>query len=256
MRLFCVVAAAVAAAWAIFVYFLAPFAIEEAYQGAPILSHLMRGRATTSLASYLTTWHQVAGKLSFVLVIGGIYAGLAAFGSSRDAAAGPGEGADRVAISPGRRLVVYGLATLILGGNLLQLAGDTQHWPFSPYPMFSVLNGRKTVTIYRLYGVVQWSPLVEIQLDNNLYLRPFDTSRMSHALEHAYRNNTLNKALTNCLTRYEALRRAKRHNGPPLVAMRAYKVTWAAEPSAGNIDRPERRQLLGQVVARNARGNR
>jgi hypothetical protein len=98
--------------------------------------------------------------------------------------------------------------------------------------------------------VVQRSPLIEIQLDSNLYLQPFDLSRLPPALKQAAQENTLDEAMIDCLTRYEALRRAGRHDGPPLVAMRLYMVTWKLDPSLSNIDRPDRKDLLTEVVPR------
>jgi len=113
----------------------------------------------------------------------------------------------------------------------------------------------KTFSMLRLYGVVQRSPLIEIPLDSNLYLQPFDNSRLSAALEHALRENRLEEGVTDCLTRYEGLRRAGRHTGPPLVAMRLYRLTWTLDTSASNVDRPDRKDLLTEVPARREEGD-
>ena len=153
-------------------------------------------------------------------------------------------------MSRARLWVVYTLGAVILGGSLYDFVRDTEHWPFSTYPMFSEISLGNAYSILRLYGVVQRSPLIEIQLDNNLYLQPFDNSRLADALERARQENKLDEAVTDCLARYEALRRAGRHNGPSLVAMRLYLVTWTPDSSARNIDRPDRKELLTEVAPR------
>jgi len=249
LRLFCAAAAVLAVGWAIFAFLLFPWAIEKAYYGVslPILDHLMRARANTPLPEYLARWNRFAGKLSFGFLIICFYAGFAAFRlAGKDAVrlSPPGP----VVLTPARRrLVIYGLAAVIFGGTFLDSALDRDHWPFSRYHMYAGLQSRN-VTTNRLYGVVQPSPLVEIQLDSNLYLWPFDTGRLSAALDFTRQNDRMKEALTDCLARYEDLRRAGRHHGPRLTGMRAYKLTWTGEPSAGNIDQPDRKELIGEVV--------
>ena len=257
LRVFCTAAALFAVGWAVFAFLLFPWTIEKTYHGGslPILDHLMRGRASKPLAEYLDRWSRMADRLSFGFLIVGVYAGFAALGLAGKAALPVSKTAPEVPMSAKRRLVVYGLAAVIFGVTFLDLALSTDHWPFSRYEMYSELYLPGIVTTTRLYGVVGQSPLVEIQLDSNLYLRPFDTRRMSSALEYAYQNNRLTEALMDCLARYEALRRAGRHDGPRLVGMRAYRVTWTEEPSAGNIDQPDRKELLGEVAPRSEEGD-
>jgi hypothetical protein len=185
--------------------------------------------------------------MSFDLAVLAVYIVLAFVCSARRATAKRSEPTGKVVMARARLFVIYTLGAVILGGAFSDLVRDAEHWPFSAYPMYSELWLSKTYSTLRLYGVVQRSPLVEIQLDKNSYLQPFDISRLNVALG-GLQENKLNEALNDCLTRYEALRRAGRHNGPPLVAMRLYKITWTLDPSATNIDLPDRKELLTEVI--------
>jgi hypothetical protein len=241
----------VAIIWLVCAYSLAPALIVKAYRGESltIFNRLIKGQTQHPLTEYLTRWSRLAGKLSFGFAVLGVYILLAVVGLTKEATVALNPAGGKVAMSMPRLLLVYGLGSVIFGGALFDLVRDTEHWPFSAYPMFSEIPP-KTLSILRLYGVVQRSPLVEIQLDSNLYLQPFDTSRIADALDHARKENRLDEGVTDCLVRYEALRRAGRHDGPSLVAMRLYLVTWTPDPSARNIDRPDRKELLTEVAPR------
>ena len=238
----------VALAWLASGYVLVPELVAKAYRGESlaIFNKLISGQANHALSEYLADWHRLANKLSFALGVLDVFVLLAVFGWNASEAAGR----DSVDIKmPKVRLfVVYGLGAIIFGGALSDLVRDTEHWPFAQYSMFSETEmSTKTYSMFRLYGVLDGSPLVELPLDSDLYLQPFDNSRLTPALEHAAKINRLDEAVTNCLVRYDALRRARRHNGPPLVAMRLYRVTWTIEPSAENVDQPDHKELWAEV---------
>ena len=57
----------------------------------------------------------------------------------------------------------------------------------------------------------------------------------------------MNEALLDTLTRYEQLRLAGRHNGPPLQGLRLYKLGWRRDNRAENVDRPDRQELVAEV---------
>jgi hypothetical protein len=246
-----------AAFWAVFAYSLTPAVIAKAYRGESlaILNHFITGQANRPVTDYLTRWNRLANTVSFSLVVLVAYILCAAAGLARSDALAESVPMNEVAMSKPRLLVIYALGAVIFGGAISDLARDKEHWPFAPYAMFSEISASKTYSMLRLYGVVQRSPLVEIQLDDNGYLRPFDNSRLADALEHARRENKLDDGVTDCLKRYEALRRAGRHNGPPVVAMRLYRVTWSFDPSASNVERPDRRELLAEVSMRRDGGD-
>jgi len=257
-RLSLTVALVVAAlAWIFLGYSLGPVVIAKAYHGESlaILNHLIKGQATHPLTEYLAHWNRIASKVSFGLAILCAYILLAIVRVTREAPVGLHEAPGKVAMPKPRRLVVYGLGVVIFGGALSDLIRDTEHWPFSQYPMFSRIQVSKTYSTLRLYGVVQRSPLIEVPLDSNVYLQPFDNSRLAAALEGALEENRVDEGLTDCLTRYEALRRAGVHHGPPIAAMRLYSLTWKLDPSASNVERPDRKQLLAEVPPRQRHGD-
>ena len=253
VRLFWTTALVVMAViWVVFAYSLAPVVIARAYRGESltVFNLLIRGQVHHPVTEYLAHWSRLANKVSFGLAVLGVYILLAVVGLTRKATVELSEPAGKVAMSKPRLLVVYALGAVIFGGALSALVRDTEVWPFSPYPMDSEISASKTFSMLRLYGMVQRSPLVEIQLDRNLYLQPFDNSRLASALDNVLRENRLDEGVADCLTRYEALRRAGRHDGPPLHAMRLYRVTWTLDASASNIDRPDRKELLTEVAPR------
>jgi hypothetical protein len=247
----------VAVMWVVFAYSVAPEMIAKAYRGESlsIFNRLIAGQANHPLTEYLADWSRLANKVSFGLgvLVAGVLLALG-LGSGEPGSAAL-ESSSAIAISRPRLLLVYGLGAIIFGGALADLVRDTEHWPFSQYPMFSEIQQSKTYSMLRLYGVVERSPLIEVPLDSNLYLQPFDNSRLPPALQHALRENRLDEGVTDCLTRYETLRRAKRHDGPPLVAMRLYRLTWTLDPSASNVDRPDRKELLTEVPPRREGGD-
>jgi hypothetical protein len=248
ISLWVIALAGLALVWLASGYFLAPHLIAKAYRGESlaIFNRLISGQANHGLSEYLADWNRIANKVSFGLVVLGVFVLLAVVGWTASEVPGRADSAG-INMSKARLFVVYGLGAIILGGGLSDLVRDTEHWPFAQYAMFSETEMSNTYTMFRLYGVLDESPLVEVPLDSDLYLQPFDNSRLTPALQYAAKNNRLDEAVTNCLVRYDTLRRAGRHNGPPLVAMRLYRVTWTLEPSAGNVDRPDHKELLAEV---------
>ncbi len=151
-------------------------------------------------------------------------------------------------IRTSRLLLVYALGALIVGGSLFSWLTDTEYWPFSPYPMFSWLYARTDFqfTTLRLYGVDPEQPASEFPLDRNEYLEPFDNSRLPAALALSIAENRLAPALEDCLKRYQALRVAGIHHGPPIERLRLYRVTWNLNGQASNVETPNHRELLAE----------
>ncbi len=239
-----------AAIWVVFAYVLTPITIEKAYRGESltIFNRMIRGQSHLPVAEYLARWSRLTTKISCGLAVLWFYALLAVVGLTRERTNNLSESAGKVVMSKRRLLVFYALGAVIFGGSLADIVRDTEHWPFSQYPMDSEVFSSKTFSMLRLYGVVQKSPLVEIQLYNTSFIEPFDNSRLSAGLAHTLQVNRQDEAVADCLARYEALRRAGRHRGPPLVAMRLYMVTWTLDPWVSNIDRPDRKELLAEVA--------
>jgi hypothetical protein len=148
-----------------------------------------------------------------------------------------------------RILVVYGVMAFILGGSILDMVRDTEHWPWSCYPMYSYMQTGTTFDDYRLYGVPKQNPDTEISLfTDERYLQPFDQSRLAEILRAVQGDPRLHDGLLNCLIRYEALRRGGRHDGPELVKLRMYHVLWTLDPWGATIEKPDHKELVDEVA--------
>jgi hypothetical protein len=138
---------------------------------------------------------------------------------------------------------------MAIGGSIYDIAADREDWPFSQYPMFSGVWRSPTFTWLRLFGVTADGR--EISLDENRYVDPFDQSRLPKAikrmLDEPDASERVRLALSDCLKRYERLRRDARHDGPALIAMRLYELEWTIDREAANVDRPDRRRFLAEV---------
>jgi hypothetical protein len=148
-----------------------------------------------------------------------------------------------------RRAFLNLVFAVLIGGSLYDIATDQEHWPFSQYPMFSTLWRTPTFSWLRLFGVDASGR--EFALSANRYIAPFDQSRLPKALRQIMDRpdgqRELQVALTDCLARYDALRTAHRHDGPPLAALRLYELVWTIEPNAANLDSPDTRTLVAEV---------
>ena len=73
-------------------------------------------------------------------------------------------------IGRGRLVVATGVIVVVVGMQLRDIATQTEHWPFSPYRMYSREQSR-TQAWTRVYGVTSHG---EIYLMPDRYLSPFD----------------------------------------------------------------------------------
>jgi hypothetical protein len=153
-------------------------------------------------------------------------------------------------MSGARRCVVYAALAVICAGSLVDLATDREHWPFSQYAMYSEVKREPyELRQLRLFGVPARGE--EFALRQVEYIQPFDQVRLRLILSEfrvdPRRRPLLATALQDCLTRYETLRRAGRHSGPPLAGVRLYELHWRLDPWAHNADRPDSRTLVLEV---------
>jgi hypothetical protein len=154
-------------------------------------------------------------------------------------------------LSRPRYLLINTLILVIIAGSLFDVVTRKEHWPFSPYDLYSGVSRHYSLTLLRLYGVLEAEPFREIPLYAYRYIQPFDNARLRFALEtmdvDPERVPELTEALRDCLRRYEALRAVGRHNGPSLRGMRLYRVDWKLDPWARNLEFPDRKQLLFEI---------
>jgi hypothetical protein len=147
-------------------------------------------------------------------------------------------------------VAAYIVIVLIIGGSLFDMLRDTEHWPWSNFPMYSRLGDKgATFQDYRLYGVPKANPLGEFSLSTDgRFTQPFDTSRLAEALAELANDPHLHQGIEDCLRRYENLRKAGAHDGPEISALRLYRVTFKIDPYGRNTQTPEEKSFIDQAV--------
>jgi hypothetical protein len=233
-----------------------PPIIAQAYRGEslPLLNAMIRGQAVHPVEDYLRAWRDLSMQILIVEVTLGLLLALLCWPPLQRTV-------DRVlgapVVSPRhdprsrmtrRQLIVANCVVFALVGiQLLNIGLQREDWPFSNYQMYA---GEQTDQLQwiRLYGVAQARefPLSPGQL------RPFDHSvRVHHSLgqllTRADHDTSTRRALQNLHELYERGRRAGEHTGPPIQALRLYRVIWRIEPGLTNKSAPEERQLLHEL---------
>jgi GT2 family glycosyltransferase len=158
-----------------------------------------------------------------------------------------------VQMSPGRLLAAHALVALLIGGSAYDIVTGQEHWPFSPYPMFSSVESSRTLDSLLLVGVPADPGAGEFPLRAAAFIAPFDQCRLNTAMLRARSAQDdgarLHAMLEDTFSRYEDQRRRGAHDGPPLRAVRVYDARWELAADGANADRPERTRLLDEVVA-------
>jgi hypothetical protein len=230
--------------WLVFSQLVVPPLIESIYHGEslPILNGIISGQAVHPVQHYLTQGDRIAWRILSILLLVSLIVLL-------------NPESQRCVDARLRRYrvwIVYAAIVLITWGSLFDIVTDTEHWPFSPYRMYSDVNRDYSLTQFRLFGVTESAPLREMALWEFQYIQPFDNSRLHAALRGMLgsrtRNQWLSEALRDILVRYDALRHAGLHNGPPLRGIRLYRLYWKLDPWARNVDDPDSRELVLEVA--------
>jgi hypothetical protein len=146
--------------------------------------------------------------------------------------------------------MVYGVLFVIVAGHLVEVVTQREHWPFSPYQMWSMASTSWDLTHYELRGVTDEPQPREIYLYEAQYLYPLPSRFMNlHLIEAAKEarkgKTSLQESVTkNTLAHYERRRQAGQHSGPPLKAIRLYRFDWTMNRDATNASQPDRKTLL------------
>lgn len=145
-------------------------------------------------------------------------------------------------MSAGRLATVSAVIAILVGTQLLDIALQIDHWPFSYYPMYAGMQSN-TMWSFRVAGVTrdrEWWLVPEKQL------RPFDSGRIAYGFRNLLLDNSeaaVGPILQNMYKIYEAGRRSGAHGGPPLQALRLYRLQWRLDPSLSNKDTPAIQRL-------------
>ncbi|MDB5295794.1 MAG: hypothetical protein JWO31_1777, partial [Phycisphaerales bacterium] len=172
----------------------------------------------------------------------------------------------------------YGVLAVLVGGHLVEVATQREHWPFSPYQMWSVPSRSWDVSREMLRGVTDEPTPREVPLVPSQHFYPVQYQTVVVQLQHAARSvGEMRKAeveaaelaaagkpadaakrkadakraeadriVGGLLKLYEARRATGGHAGPPLRAIRLYQVTWTMDKTASAASRanPTKTALL------------
>jgi hypothetical protein len=150
--------------------------------------------------------------------------------------------------------VIYVAIATIIGASALAIVLDPplihEPWPFSAYRLYAQKMPNDYIRRHRLFGVTREEPAREIPLVDE-YLEPFEHLRFTDALRQLQREKhpeRLEEGLRDMLARYEARRRAGKHDGPALRGVRLYLLRWRlVNRLPRNRDVPDERRLLLEV---------
>jgi GT2 family glycosyltransferase len=158
-----------------------------------------------------------------------------------------------VSMSTPRLLLVHAIVGTLVGGSLYDIWTGREHWPLSPYPMFSIVDRDPSLRCLRIVGVTAAPHGEEFVMLDPAVIQPFDQCRLTSALSRTFhdgaRRHLIHEQLRDCLHRYEERRRAGEHAGPPLAAVRLYEMYWTLDANASNVDTPDTRRLIDTVYA-------
>lgn len=151
-----------------------------------------------------------------------------------------------------RRWMALAALGALVAGSAFDVATGREHWPLSPYPMYSDVELDRTTTKLQLEGVPAEPGAGEVALWRGETIAPFDKTRLASALGRLSRRpdaqRLLRTAALDVARRYERRRRDGELDGPPLAAVRLYERGWRLRPDAGNLDRPDAKRLLLEVA--------
>jgi len=156
-----------------------------------------------------------------------------------------------------RTWLVAALAAFIVVGHAYDIAAQTEHWPFSFYPMYGRVQKKPTLQMLALY-VLTPDPhnrrkMKRFRVIDGDYVPPLNEVRLRNILMAAWgrdgsRSGEVEQTaavLRDYLRAYESRRVAGAHAGPPVVEAQLCRITWRVKQGA--VDRTPRKieSLLG-----------
>jgi hypothetical protein len=150
-----------------------------------------------------------------------------------------------------RLTIVSSFLVLTLGLALFDTLFYVEHWPFSPYGMYSYSQRwpGPEVTRFRLYGVVGAGDDVEIHLgDHALNLVPLRLESRLGGLYRRDQNELVLIGMRSVLQSCEVERQVSAVILQKVKEVRLYKEEWdTMDADAGNTSKPDRRILVAHV---------
>jgi hypothetical protein len=144
-----------------------------------------------------------------------------------------------------RLWLVNGVVAVLVLAHGMEIARQTEHWPFSNYPMWARVSKEWHETQVVPVGVTASEPPAEVPLTDPAYFAPMPLYYQRLNFRSVYKKaGQRDKLLRDYLDRYERRRAARQHGGPPLRGVRLYELYWTMDRGATNVGQPERRTLV------------
>jgi hypothetical protein len=138
--------------------------------------------------------------------------------------------------------LVNGVVAVLVLGHLMEIARQSEHWPFSNYPMWARVSTEWHETQVVPVGVTASEPAAEVPLTDPAYFAPMPLFYQRLNFRSVYKQpGQRDTLLRDYLERYERRRAGRLHNGPPLRGIRLYELYWTMDRGATNVKAPERR---------------
>jgi hypothetical protein len=149
-----------------------------------------------------------------------------------------------------RRALITACILFLVVGHLYEIVRRHEHWPFSPYPMFSHRNTKDPVSRLAVYGVPagEGEPFEFTDAHTGVYKRfRFDValqSMLGTGGKAVKNRERMSRVFDEYFAYYEKLRDLGYHDGPRLAAIRLYRLEWDFDPWAANRFEAPRTLLL------------
>lgn len=145
-------------------------------------------------------------------------------------------------MSLGRRLVIYGLFAIVLGGNLVSFLINRQYWPYSPYPMFADVEDPHMFETLVLVGEpvdggeiwFEGQDFLTYPLTPMVINSGFGGGRARPGMDG------LDGRLRDTFEFYDRRRQQGFSSAPPLKRLHLYRFSWALRPDLTNVRTPRR----------------
>ena len=155
-----------------------------------------------------------------------------------------------------RLFLIHAALIVLIVGHLYHIIQDRENWPFSQYPMFREVQHERSLTRMELYGVMQEDshqefPLRQVSSDfgGGRETSSLQDISRSQEIKPEERQQMLDGALLDALSKYEYGRLAGKHDGPPLQGIRLYEATWQLDdPAKSIVDPPDQQKLIHEVA--------
>ena len=145
-------------------------------------------------------------------------------------------------MSLGRRLLVYGLFAIVLGGNLVSFLINRQYWPYSPYPMFADVEDPHMFETLVLVGEpvdggeiwFEGQDFLTYPLTPMVINSGFGGGRARPGMDG------LDDRLRDTFQFYERRRQQGLSSAPPLKRLHLYRFSWPLRTDLTNVRTPRR----------------